>query len=449
MDVAWLYFFAKLALSREALFDSHTALLYDVILFSTVTERPDGALPLVEEVVSLLRTHLSFYVRSSTAPFLWTDHRIQSYTECATARLCVSPSRAAVHLKPANILDDCVSAGFETIDSLIECRQSHSHKRSHFRRLFVFRALYSTADWKSSLTRSLEKAIKGATLLLAIGRHPRISLFSATTPSQSPSQEGRSSPRCVCCDINFLFVETKQRVRADVCVRRSRLRVVSVRVFFFSLHRRNPTTQVEKWCRNETSINGADGVWPGFLPNTAQVIPPDTRSGQWAFNGDLHVVDKVILPNPRAFCRPGDFEFNLGYAFSSLVVAAQTDDAGLQVSGGIVPRALPYNFCLRLPCTYDVLGLYGRAGFRLSVEAVVEYKSVLPLCDPWCSPTSWWWWGKQETNVALDLIDPVCTRFVNHTARKASLTSSSLSSIPSRKRKSSLRGCTKPTPILF
>ena len=74
------------------------------------------------------------------------------------------------------------------------------------------------------------------------------------------------------------------------------------------------------------------------------------------------MVDKVILPNPRAFCRPGDFEFSYGYAFSSLVVAAQTDDAGLQIGGGIVPRALPYNFCLRLPCTYDVLGLYGRAG---------------------------------------------------------------------------------------
>ena len=52
VDVAWLHFFAKLALSREALFDSHTALLYDVILFSTVTERPDGALPLVDEVCS-------------------------------------------------------------------------------------------------------------------------------------------------------------------------------------------------------------------------------------------------------------------------------------------------------------------------------------------------------------------------------------------------------------
>lgn len=49
VDAAWLYFFAKLALSREALFDSHTALLYDVILFSTVTERPDGTLPFAEQ----------------------------------------------------------------------------------------------------------------------------------------------------------------------------------------------------------------------------------------------------------------------------------------------------------------------------------------------------------------------------------------------------------------
>ena len=66
VDVAWLFFFAKLALSREALFDSHTALLYDVILFSTVTERPDGALPLVEEVVNVIRTHIiiSLFVKT-------------------------------------------------------------------------------------------------------------------------------------------------------------------------------------------------------------------------------------------------------------------------------------------------------------------------------------------------------------------------------------------------
>lgn len=88
------------------------------------------------------------------------------------------------------------------------------------------------------------------------------------------------------------------------------------------------------------------------------------------------------------FFAPGDFEFNLGFAFSSLVLPGPV----LTGSGPrIVPRALPFQFCERLPCTYDIPGLYGRAGFRFSVEVTVQYKSVLPLCDPWCSPTSWWW----------------------------------------------------------
>jgi len=47
-------------------------------------------------------------------------------------------------------------------------------------------------------------------------------------------------------------------------------------------------------------------------------------------------------------------------------------------------RALAYAFCERLPCSYDIPGLYGRVGFRLSIEVTVQYKSVLPLCDPWC-----------------------------------------------------------------
>ena len=49
IDVAWISFFAKLALSREALFESHTALLYDIILFSTVTERPAGSFATIEQ----------------------------------------------------------------------------------------------------------------------------------------------------------------------------------------------------------------------------------------------------------------------------------------------------------------------------------------------------------------------------------------------------------------
>ena len=77
---------------------------------------------------------------------------------------------------------------------------------------------------------------------------------------------------------------------------------------------------------------------------------------------------------------PGDFEFNNGFAFASQVETLQ-----------IKSRAVSFEFCERLPCTYNIPGLYGRAGFRISVEIVVQYKQVLPLCDPWCSPTSWWW----------------------------------------------------------
>ena len=130
-------------------------------------------------------------------------------------------------------------------------------------------------------------------------------------------------------------------------------------------------------------------MYPGSLPNVAQIIPPETRSGQRALNGDLHVVDKVILPDPFAFCRAGDFEFVQGYAFQSQI-ASQVDEAGLVIDN-IVPRAQAFQFCEKLPCSYTVPGLYGRAGFRLSVEVVIQYKSVLPLCDPWCSPTSFWW----------------------------------------------------------
>lgn len=94
------------------------------------------------------------------------------------------------------------------------------------------------------------------------------------------------------------------------------------------------------------------------------------------------------MPNPNAFCRAGDFEFYQGFAFSSLVTT-RIDISGQPIND-IVPRALAFSFCERLPCTYEIPGLYGRAGFRLSVEATVQYKSVLPLCDPWCSPSSFW-----------------------------------------------------------
>ena len=150
------------------------------------------------------------------------------------------------------------------------------------------------------------------------------------------------------------------------------------------------TNATDRHYRNGTNlVSGVEegegaSFWPGVLPNTAQIIPPDTRSGMWALNGDLHVLDKVLVPDARAWCRPGDFEFTLGRGFASQV---QVLSDGFPT---IVPRALPFQFCLRLPCSYEIQGLYGRAGFRLSVEVVVQYKAVLPLCDPWCSPTSWW-----------------------------------------------------------
>lgn len=98
-----------------------------------------------------------------------------------------------------------------------------------------------------------------------------------------------------------------------------------------------------------------------------------------------------MLPNPLAFCRAGDFEFVQGYAFQSLEIPSTNVDPSGQVVNAIVPRALAFEFCDRLPCTYDVPGLYGRAGFRMSVEVVVKFKHLLPLCDPWCTPASFWW----------------------------------------------------------
>ena len=57
-------------------------------------------------------------------------------------------------------------------------------------------------------------------------------------------------------------------------------------------------------------VNGGDDSYPGNRPNVAQIIPPETRTGQLALNGDLHVVDKVLLPNlVNSFCRAGGYIF--------------------------------------------------------------------------------------------------------------------------------------------
>lgn len=50
IDIAWLAFFAKLSMSQDAVFESFTAILYDVILFSTVTERAEDFTLLIDEV---------------------------------------------------------------------------------------------------------------------------------------------------------------------------------------------------------------------------------------------------------------------------------------------------------------------------------------------------------------------------------------------------------------
>lgn len=50
IDIAWLAFFAKLSLSQDVVFESFTAILYDVILFSMVTERAEDFTTLIDEV---------------------------------------------------------------------------------------------------------------------------------------------------------------------------------------------------------------------------------------------------------------------------------------------------------------------------------------------------------------------------------------------------------------
>ena len=71
------------------------------------------------------------------------------------------------------------------------------------------------------------------------------------------------------------------------------------------------------------------------------------------------------------FTSQGDFEFYAGAAFASVI--ASTADLNGGVIDSIVPRGFAYDNCERLPCTYEVPGLYGRAGFRLSVSLFLPY----------------------------------------------------------------------------
>ena len=57
-------------------------------------------------------------------------------------------------------------------------------------------------------------------------------------------------------------------------------------------------------------VNGGDDSYPGNRPNVAQIIPPETRTGQLALNGDLHVVDRAgglacSRPAPRGLAGGG------------------------------------------------------------------------------------------------------------------------------------------------
>ena len=63
VDIALFAFFAKLSLSKAVIIDSFTSLLYDVILYSTVTERLEG-IPIFEEV-TYTRFECFFYAQRS------------------------------------------------------------------------------------------------------------------------------------------------------------------------------------------------------------------------------------------------------------------------------------------------------------------------------------------------------------------------------------------------
>jgi hypothetical protein len=68
VDIAFFAFFAKLSLSKAFIIDSFTSLLYDVILFSTVTERVEG-IPIFDEV-TYERFECFFYAQRSESSSL-------------------------------------------------------------------------------------------------------------------------------------------------------------------------------------------------------------------------------------------------------------------------------------------------------------------------------------------------------------------------------------------
>ena len=107
----------------------------------------------------------------------------------------------------------------------------------------------------------------------------------------------------------------------------------------------------------------------GWHQNYAQIIPPEIRTGQIGLNGDLHVLDKVLLPQFGACklfvfsrskeqttkmfytaCRAGDWEFIQGRAFASQISPFITGDGVqdnfIQSRGGLLRGCHPYNFQL-------------------------------------------------------------------------------------------------------
>ena len=148
-------------------------------------------------------------------------------------------------------------------------------------------------------------------------------------------------------------------------------------------------------CPHQTSLlldGGGGGEPRALVPhdargNAALLLPPELLKGQLALNGDLHVVDRVLVPGggpEPPVCRLADFEFFGGAAFAS------GWPAGAALSSPPTPRALALPPCGTLPCNYRVADLYGR-GTRLSLEVTVTYRHLAALCDPWCAPGAAWW----------------------------------------------------------
>ena len=148
-------------------------------------------------------------------------------------------------------------------------------------------------------------------------------------------------------------------------------------------------------------VNGGDDSYPGNRPNVAQIIPPETRTGQLALNGDLHVVDKVLLPNlVNSFCRAGgfififisvlvwaivlmtswlfftsqgDFEFYAGAAFASVI--ASTAD----LNGGVIDSIVPQRVRVR-QLRATAVHVRGTGSVRQSrVSSISEYIFTLFL----------------------------------------------------------------------